>query len=374
MANLFQRVYQAIINNDVTEETRSSIRTAPTRASIATEVTADTALSLTPVYRAIQVIATPIAKMELKTYRFAGGIEEQVENPIFVNRPSLLDTRRELLFQTVSSLALTGEAFWHKTFNSNGTSINSIRLIPSKSVQVREDAFGNKLYDYYITTTYPNTEMVTVTAREMEHIKLFSVPGILRGVGPIQMCKEDIAAALDLRKYASTWFQNAGVPTGVLKTNQMITADQADEITSRWHEKQTNRQIAVIGNGVDYDPIALSPKDALFTEVQSQMVQSIARLFGVPARLLLTGVDGTSDTYSNLTEENQVFYRHTLMAYLDVIEDAISNCLPRGTRVKFDYEGLFKADMKARYDAYKVAIDGQWMTPEEIRAKEGLNG
>jgi HK97 family phage portal protein len=373
MANLFQRVVEAITNGD-SSETRSA-RTAPTRpaASYVTEVTADTAISLTPVYRAIQVIATPIAKMDIKTFRYAGGTEEQIENPLFVNKPSLIDTRRELLFQTVTSLALTGEAFWLKTYNSNGTSINSIRLIPSRAVTVREDLFGQKLYDYYITNTYPiNQDLITATAKEMEHIKLFSIPGILRGVGPIQTCKDDIAGALDLRKYASTWFQNSGVPTGLLKTNQMITADQADEVTARWHEKQANRQLAVVGNGFDYDPIALSPKDALFTEVQSQMVQSIARLFGVPARLLLTGVDGSSDTYSNLTEENQVFYRHTLMAYLDVIEDAMTNCLPRGTRVKFDYEGLFKADLKARYDAYAVAVAGGWMTPEEVRVKEGI--
>jgi HK97 family phage portal protein len=214
--------------------------------------------------------------------------------------------------------------------------------------------------------------MATVDKSEMEHLRLFSQPGILRGLGPIQTCKDDIAAALDLRKYASTWFQNAGIPTGLLKTNQMLTADQADEITSRWHDKQSNRQIAVVGNGFDYDPIALSPKDALFTDVQSQMVQSIARLFGIPARLLLTGIDGSSDTYTNLSDENQVFYRHTLMAYLDSIEDAFSNCLPRGTRVKFDYEGLFKADMEARYNAYKVGVDGGWLSPDEIRAKEGL--
>jgi len=46
--------------------------------------------------------------------------------------------------------------------------------------------------------------------------------------------------------------------------------------------------------------------------------------------------------------------------------------LPRGTRVKFDYEGLFKADLKARYDAYAVAVAGGWMTPEEVRVKEGI--
>lgn len=376
MANLFQR----LLGLDDAKEDRAVL--PPSRAAFPapqTVVSADTALSLSSVYRAIQIIATPISKMEIKTYRFAGGEEDQIQNPLFVNKPSLIDTRRDFLFQTVSSLATTGEAFWAKTLNANGT-VNSVRLIPSNLVTVRQDSFGNKVFDYSIPMPSPSLEpndqpkmqVITATAKEMEHIKLFSKPGELRGLGPIQTCKDDIAAALDLRNYAANWFKNSGIPTGVLSTNMQLTSEQADEITNRWHTKQAERQVAVLGNGFAYDPIALSPKEALFTDVQSQMVQQIARMFGVPARLLLTGVDGSSDTYTNLQDENQVFYRHTLMAYLDAIEDAMSNCLPRGTRIKFDYEGLFKADIATRYNAYKVGVEGGWLSSDEVRTKEGL--
>jgi phage portal protein BeeE len=61
------------------------------------------------------------------------------------------------------------------------------------------------------------------------------------------------------------------------------------------------------------------------------------------------------------------------MAYTDAITDALSNCLPRGNRVEFDFEHLFKADVAARYNYYKVAIDAGILTPEEVRTKEGLN-
>lgn len=128
-----------------------------------------------------------------------------------------------------------------------------------------------------------------------------------------------------------------------------------------------------MGNGFEYQQIALSPRDALFTDIQNQNVQNIARLMGIPARLLLTGVDGTSDTYSNLSDENQIFYRHTLMGYVDPIADALSNCLPRGTRVEFDFESLFRADVSQRYAYYAVGVSGGWLTTEEVRTKEGLN-
>jgi len=333
-------------------------------------VTPDTALTLTAVYRAVQIIATPISKMTINTYRYATGIEVKVENPVLVNKPSINDNRRDFLFQTVADLALSGNAFWFKNYGSNGQ-VNNLTILPASAVNVNnpftkdgKPDFSRIVYDY-MGTQY--------TKNEIEHLKIFSRAGYLRGVSPIESCRKDISAAIDLRDYAGNWFTAGGVPTGVLKTNQMLNAADAEAVTANWHNKQQNKQVAVLGNGFEYQAIALSPKDALFTEVQDQQVQAIARLFGVPARLLLTSVPGASDTYTNLQDENQVFYRHTLMAYTDAITDALSNCLPRGVRIEFDFEHLFKADVAARYNYYKTGIDAGFLEVDEVRTKEGLN-
>lgn len=375
MANFFQRLLGIAEPVQERATVSSTIRTAPSRTDSTPIVDPTSAMSLTSVYRAIQILATPISKMDVKSIRYIAstGLEQQIPNSLLVNSPSLIDSRREFLYQTVVSLATTGEAFWLKRLSTSGT-VNSLEIIPSKNVRIEVNKLTGAKEFHYTHGYYPNHVVDVVPASEMEHLKLFSIPGELHGFGPIQLCKEDIAGVLDLREYASTWFASAGVPTGVLSSNSMLTSDQADEITARWHDKQSERKIAVLGNGFNYDAVAISPKDALFTEVQSQAVQQIARMFGIPARLLLTGVDGTSDTYTNLSDENQIFYRHTLMAYLDAIEDAMSNCLPRGTRVKFDYEGLFKADISQRYANYAVGIQNEFLTTEEVRAKEGLDG
>ena len=359
MASLWQRLLGAPV------EQRAAQPTIPSRS--AAVVTADTALTLTAVYRAVQIIATPISKMPIKTYRFATGVELRIDNPVLINKPDINSNRRDFLFQTVISLALEGNAFWYKNYGSNGQ-VNNLTLLPAQSVSVR---YKNQLditqgIEYsYLGKTY--------TPREIEHLKLFSKTGNLRGISPIEAARPDISAALDLRDYAKNWFSSAGVPTGILKTNQSLNQEQAETVTNNWHNKQQNRQIAVIGNGFDYQQIALSPRDALFTDIQEQATISIARLFGIPARLLLTTVPGGSDTYTNLQDENQIFYRHTLMGYSDAITDAFSNCLPRGTRIEFDFEHLFKSDVAARYDYYSTAIAAGILTAEEVREKEGLN-
>jgi HK97 family phage portal protein len=358
MANIFDR----LLGRD--RETRSATPVWPTRSDWSVGV--NEALTLTAVYRSIQIIATPISKMPMQTFRFATGIEVPVENPVLVNKPNFLESKRDFLFQTVVSMALDGNAFWLKSYGSNGQ-VNNLTLIPANAVTIRL-VNGVKYYDYQVNQDTP----VATTTTDIQHLKLFSRVGYLRGLGPIDSCNKDIASALELRNFASNWFSAGGIPTGILKTDKPIGAEDANEITERWHAKQSERKVAVLGQGFEWQTVQLNPKDALFTDVQSQQVQAIARLFGVPARLLLTGVDGSSDTYSNLVDESQTFYRHTIMNYTDAISDALSECLPRGTRVEFNFEGLFKADMANRFAMWETAIRAGFMTADEVRQKEGL--
>lgn len=358
MANIFDR----LLGRE--RETRATTPTWPTRSDWSVGV--NEALTLTAVYRSIQIIATPISKMPMQTFRYATGLEVPVENPVLVNKPNFLESKRDFLFQTVVSMALDGNAFWLKSYGSNGQ-VNNLTLIPANAVTIRLDK-GIKYYDYQVNQDTP----VATTTTDIQHLKLFSRVGYLRGLGPIDSCNKDISAALELRNFAANWFGQAGIPTGILKTDKPIGAEDANEITERWHAKQSERKVAVLGQGFEWQTVQLNPRDAMFTDVQVQQVQAIARLFGIPARLLLTGVDGSSDTYTNLQDENQVFYRHTIMAYTDAISDALSECLPRGTRVEFNFEGLFRADMANRFNMYETAIRAGFMTTEEVRRKEGL--
>lgn len=362
MASIWQRLTRTV----PPVEKRAATPNIPMRSD--TFVDTNAALSLASVYRAIQIIATPISKaLPLETFRYGGGLEVKIDNPILVNNPSLSESRKDFIYSTVTSLAMYGEAFWFKSYDSRGQVIDLTMLTPT-AITIRLDGVagmtGSKVFDY-MGKTY--------TTRDIEHMRLFTTVGNLRGLGPIQAAGNDLATAIDLRNFASTWFTSAGVPTGVLKTGKFLDKAQADEITSNWHTKQATRQIAVLSEGFDYEAISATPQDLMFTSVAAQSTQTIARLFGVPGRLLLTSEDGSSLTYSNLSDEQQTFYRHTLMAYTNAIEDALSNCLPRGTTVRFNYEGLYKADMKTRWEMYDIATGGvAWLTPEEVRAKEGL--
>jgi HK97 family phage portal protein len=356
MASIWQRITGKT-------ETRAVTPVIPSRSS--TIATPENALTLTAVWRSVQILATTVSNLGLITKRYATGMEMVIDNPTFVNNPSLYVNRHDFIYSTATDLALYGNAFWYKSYDSAGR-VNDVTQIPSNqiTVEVDGDALNSPKKFVYLDKVY--------SAREIEHLQLFPRAGWLKGPSPIDTCSADIVGALDLRDYQANWFSAGGIPTGVLKTGKEISPDDAQTITNTWNTKQATRQIAVLGSGFEYQQIALKPSEALFTEVSSQSVQGIARLFGIPPRKLVTGVDGTSDTYSNLVDEESAFFRETVQAYTRPIQDALSNCLPRGSRVEFMWEDLVlsKSDRLAMWsDAIAAGI----ITPEYAANKEGLN-
>lgn len=353
-------IWKRIFSNP---EVRAVTPVIPPRST--TIATPESALTLTAVWRSVQILATTVSNLGLQTKRYATGIEAIVENPTLVNNPSLQMKRREFIHSTVTDLALYGNAFWYKSYDSAGK-VNDLIQIPSNQIMVEQigDALNAPKVYVYLNKQY--------SGREIEHLQLSPRAGWLKGPSPIDTCSQDIVGALDLRDYASNWFSAGGVPTGVLKTGREITPDDAQTITNTWNTKQATRQIAVLSNGFEYQPISLKPSEAMFTEVQAQSVQAIARLFGIPPRKLVTGVDGTSDTYSNLVDEESAFFRETVQSYTRPIQDALSNCLPRGTRVEFQWEDLVLSKTQ-RLAMWSDAINAGIVTPEYAANKEGLN-
>jgi phage portal protein BeeE len=103
MASIWQRIFSNTENRAVTP-------VIPSRSS--TIATPENALTLTAVWRSVQILATTTSNLGLQTKRFATGMEMIVENPTFVNNPSLYVKRHDFIYSTTVDLALYGNAFW----------------------------------------------------------------------------------------------------------------------------------------------------------------------------------------------------------------------------------------------------------------------
>lgn len=334
--------------------------TAPTRSAIPSHVTVDSALSIPTVFRAIQIHATAAKQLSIETHRYGMRIED---HPL-TRRPDATGRRSAWIEQAVVSLATSGNAFFEIIRDAAGD-VASLPVLNPLDVVIRVSREG-RITGY----SYRGRDL---TPTQVQHCTYLRVPGTAYGLGPIQAANAELHGTIATRDYAAQWLDDSQVPTGVLKSDQHLNPDQARAAKTSWAENVGQRNgVVVLGNGLSYSPIFLTPKDVQFLESQQFSVTQIARMFGIPAGLLLAAVEGNSQTYTNVVDGWLEYIKFTLTNYLVEIEEALTDLLPGAQRAVFNIEAFLRTDTKGRYESYGTAIDKGFMTVNEVRRIEGL--
>lgn len=328
-----------------------------------TEVSVESALSISAVYRAVSILSTSISQLELGVWR---GVNELRSTPALVSRPDVNASPSQFLKRTTLSLATTGNAYWRIYRDDAAAPAQNLEVLNPLAMNITYDRDGNKTFNY---AGY--SKPIAFKPWQVRHLKLMEVFGTDYGLGPIQACRLELRGTLDLRQYADNWFKEGAIPTGVLSTKDYLDRTMADEYRTRWEQTQADRGVAVLGNGLAYEPILLSPADAQFLESQAYSITQVARLFGIPANYLLAEINGNAMTYQNMEQVDTAFVKYTLTEYLREIEEAFTELLPRGQRARFKLEGFLRADDKTRAEVNKTYIDLGVLTAEEVRISEG---
>jgi HK97 family phage portal protein len=330
----------------------------PSRQDAAQAVGADQAMGLGVVYRAVSLIGTAAKQVSLDVYRSDRLVPSP---PAFIRQPSTDCSQRSFVEMTVTSMALTGNAYWRIDRDSTGKVLN-VEVLDPHTTQVDVDGNG-ALKGYRSGADYLRPERI-------RHLRLTRIPGKALGLGPIQAAQAELRGYLDTRDYGANWFRETDVPSGTLVSDQALNSEDAARYKEAW--QKGGHDIRVMGQGLKYQPIFLSPEDAQWIEAQRFSTTGVARLFGVPASMLLADIEGTSQSYSNVSQMWVEFARFGLTAYISEIEDALSSLVPGLGIVRGNYEGLLRADTTTRYLAHQVALTSGFLTPNEVRVIEGL--
>ena len=214
-----------------------------------------------------------------------------------------------------------------------------------------------------------------VTDIELEPGSIIHLRGQLpivagRGTGVLDRFAADLGMASAFRDYAVGAF-TAGVPAGYLKhTGPNLSQDQADALKKRWLEQHggVKRSIAVLSATTEFHPLTWSPVDLAATEFSKITLGQIALMFGVPAALL--GAPTDSNTYANVESRMLELYQLTIRPWIVRVESVLDAQLPAGTELRIEIDGLLRADVKTRFETYKIAIEAGIYTVDEVRALE----
>lgn len=338
-------------------ETRSTPTGVKPPPRIGVGATANTSLTLPAVYRAVTLISSGVSQLTVDVWRG----QEQIKAPQWITRPDIKISRLAFLEQTVTSLVTQGNAFWRVIRSSPADPVEALVVVDPNDVFIE---------DHTDTFQYRGK---TLQPWQMQHLALLRIPGQRRGLGPIQSARLELSGAIDMRDYSANWFTAGSIPNAVLKSDSMLTGEDAKRYKDAFLEAVNANEPIVLGQGLAYSPIFLSPKDAQFLESREFSTSEIARLFGVPAHLLLINQEGSSQTYANVQDADLSFTRWTLMRYIREVEEAFTSLLPRTQVARFNVDAILRASTKARYEAHKIALEAKFLTIDEVREIEGLD-
>jgi len=176
--------------------------------------------------------------------------------------------------------------------------------------------------------------------------------------------------------YVRSFFENGGVPPGLLKYNMALNDDKRDEIRDKWRSRYGNRfgrqhDIGVLDVNAEWQETG-----ATLDKLQSQTLRSVAEsricmVFGVPPLIVYAYVGLLRATYANLGEAWRGFWDATMSPLFKELKDFWTWSL----LTEFEDEADIRSEkVKLAYDMSTVAALQEDVDGIQTRARANFGG
>ena len=343
-----------------------------------------TAMQMTAVYACVRVLSEAVAGLPLHVYRYGedGSKEKALKHPLYRilhDEPNPEMSSFNFRETLMGHLLLYGNAYAQIIRNGKGEVAGLYPLMPAK-MTVDRDSGGN-LYYLYSRGSDDAPEagengQVYLPPDQVLHIPGLGYDGIV-GYSPIAMAKNAVGLGIATEEYGAKFFANDASPSGILEHPGVLK--NPDKVRESWNKlfrrSVNSHQIAVLEEGLKYQPIGISPDQAQFLETRKFQLNEIARIFRVPPHMV---GDLEKSSFSNIEQQSLEFVKYTLEPWLMRWEQAMSRRLFTESEkesyfIRFNVEGLLRGDYESRMNGYAVARQNGWMSANDIRELENLD-
>lgn len=141
--------------------------------------------------------------------------------------------------------------------------------------------------------------------------------------------------------------------------------------------QSSSRTPVVMSGGLKLHQLTMTAQDAELLATRGFQIEEICRAMGVPP-FMVGHTEKTTSWGSGIEQMSIGFVKYTLQRHLVAIEQELNFKLFKTSRnfCEFVTAGLERGDIKARFEAYRVALgragEARWMDPSEIRALENM--
>jgi HK97 family phage portal protein len=342
-------------------------------------VTEDTALGVTAVWQAVQMISNTMAVLPLKVFReTAKGRKEANGDPLaaklsgVVNSATFLTSHKwRKMMQT--RLLVHGRAFSYIEEDNAGRVANIFYLNPDR-VQVVAAPDGLNVEYHY---TQPNHKVIVYRPDQIIDLVWNPCANGIDHVNPINALRHAIGLSIASTRYASRVFETGGAPqlvaTGPLGSPEATSRASKMMKAALEASQRDGKAMMVAPDGWDIKAVGFDPTKSQLLELRKFQVEEIARIFNVSPSLLM---DMSTGTFSNVEQQDLAFAKHTVHHWTELWEAELNAKLnsPRtkGRVIEFSLDGLQRGDYASRGQGLALRVQNGLLTPNEGRALDNL--
>jgi HK97 family phage portal protein len=343
-----------------------------TNAGVAVSETS--ALGMTAVWRAVNLISGVCAGLPLHAYKATDDEDVRERMPRTSAAARLLadphpDMTSLEFWETVyAHICLWGNAYIRMLRNQNGQIVELWPIHPGRVRVGRESENGTKVY----CIDGGETEHTDAT---ILHIPGFGYDGVC-GVSPIRFARQAIAMGLAAEQYGGALFGNGSLASGILQTEQRLEQDDANRLKKRWRDKATGlnnaHDVVVLDSGAKFQQLSIPPQDAQFIESRRFQIVEVARLYGIPPHMMME-TDKSTSWGTGIEQQAIGFNVYDLKRYYQRVEQRLTRIIrPANAYASYNVEGLLRGDSITRADFYGKMFHLGALSTNEIRRKENL--
>lgn len=389
MASFLSNITRFFVKSDAVEQRRANINNPNTpltpdnifgyiggQAKAGVTVDGESALSLSAVWRAVDILSATIALLPIEIIRETakGDQTHARKHPVqflLSDSPNEEVSVYDFMQTLVANAALTGNGYAYIERDLRQSSAKAIYNLDPARVTPYFDGMGRLFYrvDMFKDAIAP---------RDMLHIKGLSWNSF-SGLDMVRHHKENFGLALANRDYGANFYSNGAHLSGVLVHPGKLSNDAYGRLASSWRQTYGGANnagaTAILEEGTKFERLGLDPTTAQFLETGRKTIADISRIFGVP-QFLLEDLDRA--TFNNIEQLTLLFVRHTILPWCERIRNEFNRKVfatsERGRyKIRFVLSSLLQGDTQSRGEYYSKLFNIGALSPNDIRRMEGLN-
>lgn len=328
-------------------------------------------MRLSAVFAATNMISNSVALLPMKVVTTEGGRTKEIEHPLkrVLNlKPNNKYNHFNFMKMLIESVILKGNGYAYIERDEN-LNVVALHYIDSDWVTPIIQADGSVKY-------IVNGMSQAIDAINMIHL-FQHIDETFRGISTIKYADMTLQGVHAAESHSSNFFKSGAGLMGVLKSSAPMSNEQKKQAAESWRLSITNSQgggVAILPQGLDYQPISISPEDAQLLETRKYSLAEVARFFNIsPTKLF----DYSNVSYSTLEQTSLSYLMDTVLPYTQMIEDEFALKLFKPSEVgkimiDFDYSVLIQTDKTTEAEYYSKLLTNGILTVNDIRSKLGL--